>query len=57
MKISDGAVKLLKEYAARPNNGLGVDPSPTAVYSNGVTDGMTILAEQILEQIKDEENI
>jgi len=55
MKISESAVKLLREYAVRPNNGLGTDPSPTAVYSNGVKDGMTILAEQILEQIKESE--
>lgn len=53
--ISDGAVKLLKEYAARSQYGIGTDPLLTSVYSNGVEDGVTILAEQILEQIKDEE--
>lgn len=53
--ISDAAVKLLKELAVRPKHGIGVDPLLTSVYSNGVEDGVTILAEQILEQIKDEE--
>lgn len=56
MKISDAAIKLLKEYAHRPMNGLGVDPFPTTIYHRGVEDGFTILAEQILEQIKDEES-
>ncbi len=54
--ISAGAVKLLKEYAARTQFGIGVDPSPTVVYYSGVEDGITILAGQILEQIKDEES-
>jgi hypothetical protein len=55
MKISEAAVKLMKQYAARPAYGYGLDPSPAVVYHNGVEDGVTILAEQILEQIKDEE--
>lgn len=55
MKISDSAVKLLKQYATRPRYGLGVDPSPTVVYYNGVQDGVSILAEQLLEQIKHED--
>lgn len=53
--ISDGAVKLLQEYAARGLKGIGTDPLLTAVYSNGVEDGVTILAEQILEQIEESE--
>lgn len=56
MKISDAAMKLLKEYASRPIFGLGVDPAPSVVYGSGVQDGITILAEQILEQIKEEES-
>ena len=55
MKISDGAVKLLKEYAARPRKGLGVDPLPSTIYSNGVNDGLSILAEQLLEYVKESE--
>lgn len=55
MKISEGAVKLLKEYAARPRKGLGEDPTSSAIYSNGVNDGLSILAEQILEYVKESE--
>lgn len=55
MKISDGAIKLLKEYAARPMYGIGTDLLSSAVYDRGIQDGITVLAEQLLEQIKDEE--
>lgn len=55
MKISDGAVKLLKEYAIRPMYGIGTDPLYSAVYDRGIQDGITVLAEQLLDQIKDEE--
>ena len=56
MKISDGAVKLLKEYAARPRIGLGEDPLPSTIYSNGVNDGLSILAEQLLEYVLEKES-
>ena len=55
MKISDGAVKLLREYAARPKKGLGADPLASTIYSNGVNDGLSILAEQLLEYVKESE--
>lgn len=55
MNISDGAVKLLKQYATRPRYGYGEDPSPAVVYHKGVEDGITILAEQLLEYIKESE--
>jgi hypothetical protein len=53
--ISDGAVKLLKEYAARPQKGLGEDPLPTTIYSRGVDDGVSLLAEQLLDYVKESE--
>ena len=55
MKISEGAAKLLKEYATRPRIGLGEDPLPSTIYSNGVNDGLSILAEQLLEYVKESE--
>ena len=54
MKISDGAVKFLKEKAARTQTGVN-SPLPAEAYGNGVEDGITILAQQILEYITESE--
>lgn len=51
MRLSDAAVKLLKEYAARPL-ARNIHPEDQTVYSLGLTDGTTITAQEILDQLK-----
>lgn len=55
MKISDGAVKLLKEYADREKKSLGISLTPSEAYGYGVQDGITILSQQVLGCIKEDE--
>jgi len=54
MKISDGAVKFLKEKAAREKIGVS-SLLPAEAYGSGIEDGITVLAQQILEYIKESE--
>ena len=51
MKLSDAAVKLLKEYAARPL-ARNIHPEDLNVYNQGLVDGTAILAKEILDQLK-----
>jgi hypothetical protein len=54
MKISDAFVTLLREYSSRPlAQGLHREDAP--IYSLGLKDGVTLLAQELLEQLKPEE--
>ena len=54
MKLSDAAVKLLKEYAAKPL-ARNIHPEDLNVYNQGLVDGTAILAKEILDQLKPDE--
>ena len=56
MKISDAIVKLLNEYSVRPVS-RNVHPEDLTIYNNGLTDGVTILSQEILAQLKPDEGI
>ena len=51
MKLSDAFVTLLKEYSIRPVT-RGLHREDQTVYSYGLADGVTLLAQEILEQLK-----
>ena len=51
MKLSDAAVKLLKEYADKPL-ARNIHPEDINVYNQGLGDGTAILAKEILDQLK-----
>ena len=51
MKLSDAAVKLLKEYSAKPL-ARNIHPEDLNVYNQGLVDGTAILAKEILDQLK-----
>jgi len=54
MKIPDGTVALLREYARRPLV-RSVHPEDREVYNQGLTDGTTITAQEILDVLNPEE--
>ena len=55
MKISDGAVKLLKEYASRKDSKEMQFDRFVGDFERGIIDGMTILAQEILKQLQESE--
>jgi len=54
MKLSDAAIKLLKEYSAKPL-ARNIHPEDLNVYNQGLGDGTAILAKEILDQLKPDE--
>ena len=53
MKISDAFVSLLKEYSIRPVT-KGLHREDQTVYSQGLADGVTLLSQELLVQLKPE---
>ena len=51
MRLSDAVVSLLSSYAARPM-ARTIAPEDGWIYAKGVEDGATILAKEILAQLK-----
>jgi hypothetical protein len=54
MKIPEATVVLLREYARRPLV-RSVHPEDREVYNQGLTDGTTITAQEILDVLNPEE--
>ena len=53
MRLSDAVVSLLSSYAARPMaRTIAIAPEDGWIYAKGVEDGATILAKEILAQLK-----
>jgi hypothetical protein len=54
MKIPEATVVLLREYARRPLV-RSVHPEDREVYNQGLTDGTTITAQEILDVLKEDD--
>ena len=56
MRLSDGAVAYLREKSTR-ELARRIHPEDLTIYNIGLEDGVTILAKEILEQLKPEEPV